>query len=78
MSAPTPEEAVAEFVATYGEPETREYKVGTKPNVWTHREPSYGGEGFHIETDALMEELLTQLGYGDLVERIQFGTRWYS
>lgn len=70
---PTPEEAEAAFVAKYGEPITLECgKNGS------YKEPSYGGEEYHIETDTLMAKLLTQLGYGGLVERIEFGTRWYA
>lgn len=35
-------------------------------------------EGMHSETDNLMEELLIELGYGEMVSLIRDTTRWYA
>lgn len=35
-------------------------------------------EGFHVQTDELMEELLTSLGYGEGIKAIQSQIRWYA
>ena len=35
-------------------------------------------EGMHSETDNLMEELLIELGYGEMVKLIRDTTRWYA
>lgn len=35
-------------------------------------------EGIHSDTDELMEETLTELGYGYGIEMIKKTTRWYG
>lgn len=35
-------------------------------------------EGMHEETDNLMEELLIEMGYGEMVSLIRDTTRWYA
>lgn len=35
-------------------------------------------EGIHGDTDTLMEETLTELGYGYGIEMIKKTTRWYA
>lgn len=35
-------------------------------------------EDFHVQTDELMEELLTSLGYGEGIKAIQSQIRWYA
>lgn len=35
-------------------------------------------EGFHVQTDELMEELLTSFGYGEGIKAIQSQMRWYA
>lgn len=35
-------------------------------------------EDFHVQTDELMEELLTSLGYGESIKAIQSQLRWYA
>lgn len=35
-------------------------------------------EDFHVQTDELMEELLTSFGYGEGIKAIQSQIRWYA
>ena len=35
-------------------------------------------EDFHVQTDELMEKLLTSLGYGEGIKAIQSQIRWYA
>ncbi len=35
-------------------------------------------EAFHSEADDLMETLLVELGYGEGIDIIKNGTRWYA
>ena len=48
--------------------------------VNAERQAGGDNEGFHIDTDTLMEQILTDLGYGEGVKRIQKSHlgRWYA
>lgn len=43
-----------------------------------NRNESVDEEATHIQADSLMCEVLTALGYGEMVAAFQDMTRWYS